>query len=518
MANKEKFLKQISEGYNFKGDSLVIGTSIFEGQAVENTLIKVPLKTLNRHGLIAGATGTGKTKTLQVIAENMSANSIPVLLMDVKGDLSGIAAPGVLNSFIEERHKVIGIPYTPTEFPVEFLTISKEKGVRMRATVSEFGPVLFAKILDLNDTQGGLLSIVFKYADDNKLPLLDLKDFKKVLQYISEEGKAEIQKEYGAFSTTSVGTILRKTVELEQQGSELFFGEKSFDVEDLVRFDDKGRGYISVFRITDIQDRPKLFATFMLSLLSEIYATFPEEGDLDRPKLVLFIDEAHLIFENASKTLLDQIESVVRLIRSKGVGIFFCTQNPMDVPKEILGQLGLKIQHALRAFTANDRKVIKLTAENYPITEFYKTEEMLTSLGIGEAAVTVLNEKGSPTPLAATLLRAPMSRMGILTNEELEKVIAKSKLLSKYNQVVDRESAYEILNKKLESLSQVEEEEAREKEKKKEPNSKNEKSTFEEIVSHSMTKQIGRTIFRELTRGLLGALGVNSRTGKRRRY
>lgn len=512
MERKAEFKDLMSKGYTFKGDSLILGTSIFEGKPIENCLIKVPLKTLNRHGLIAGATGTGKTKTLQVIAENLSANSVPVLLMDVKGDLSGIAAAGESNSFIEERHKLIGIPFTPTQFPVEFLTISEEKGVRMRATVSEFGPVLFSKILELNDTQSGLVSIVFKYTDDNALPLLDLKDFKKVLLFVSGEGKEEIQKEYGAISTTSIGTILRKVVEIEQQGSELFFGEKSFEVDDLVRVDEEGRGYISVFRITDIQSKPKLFSTFMLSLLSEIYATFPEEGDLDRPKLVIFIDEAHLIFENASKTLLDQIESIIKLIRSKGVGIFFCTQNPMDVPKEILGQLGLKVQHALRAFTANDRKVIKLTAENYPISEFYKTEEMLTSMGIGEAAITVLNEKGSPTPLAATLLRAPMSRMDILTADEMDAIISKSNLVNKYNQTIDRESAYELLNKKISSINEAEED----REDKKEVSSGKEKGTFEEIFNHTITKQIGRTIFRELTRGLLGALGVNKRTGRRR--
>jgi uncharacterized protein len=516
MDKKEKFLNQIKEGYTFKGDYFVLGTAIYDGQPIENSPIKIPLKTLNRHGLIAGATGTGKTKTLQVIAENLSANSVPVLLMDIKGDLSGIATPGESKPFIEERHKAIGIPYTPTQFPAEFLTISKEQGTRMRATVSEFGPVLLSKILELNDTQSGLVSIIFKYSDDHRLPLVDLKDFKKVLQYLSEEGKQTIEKDYGAISTTSMGTILRKVVELEQQGAAQFFGERSFDVQDLMRISDDGKGYISIFRITDLQDRPRLFATFMLSLLAEIYATFPEEGDLDRPKLVIFIDEAHLIFENASKALLDQIESIVRLIRSKGVGIFFCTQNPMDVPREILGQLGLKVQHALRAFTAIDRKNIKLTAENYPISEFYKTEELLTSLGIGEAAVTVLSEKGAPTPLAAVLLRAPMSRMGILTNDELTGIISKSKLGKKYNEEIDSESAYEILTKKLKSIEENEEEEDQQASPKK-GTGKKEKSTFEEIIDHSVTKQIGRTIFRELTRGLLGALGVNKSTGRRRR-
>jgi hypothetical protein len=291
------------------------------------------------------------------------------------------------------------------------------------------------------------------------MPLLDLKDFKKVLQYATGAGKAEFTKEYGRISTSSTGTILRKIIELEQQGAELFFGEKSFDVNDLTRIDEKGRGYINILRLTDIQDRPKLFSTFMLSLLAEIYATFPEQGDSDQPELILFIDEAHLIFKEASKALLDQIESIVKLIRSKGIGIYFVTQNPTDVPNDVLSQLGLKVQHALRAFTARDRKAIKLTAENYPESEYYDTKEVLTSLGIGEALISALDEKGRPTPLAATLLRAPMSRMDVLTDQELEEVIDKSSLVKKYNEIIDRESAYEILNEKIEDAEKLAEKE-----------------------------------------------------------
>lgn len=440
-----------------------MGAGMLNGQAIKNAFVKIPLKTLNRHGLIAGATGTGKTKTLQVISENLSDKGIPVLLMDLKGDLSGIAQPSPGHPKIDERHEQIGLPFEPNAFPVEILSLSEQDGVRLRATVSEFGPVLLSRILDLTVTQEGIVAVVFKYCDDNKLPLLDLKDFKKVLQYATGEGKKEFQSAYGRISTSSTGTILRKIIELEQQGADLFFGEKSFDVEDLVRIDENGRGYINIIRLTDIQDRPKLFSTFMLSLLAEIYATFPEQGDSDRPELVLFIDEAHLIFKEASKALLEQIESIVKLIRSKGIGLYFVTQNPTDVPDDVLGQLGLKVQHALRAFTAKDRKAIKLTAENYPISEFYDTKEVLTSMGIGEALISALDEKGRPTPLAATLLRAPMSRMDVLTDAELKEAIGNSKLVKKYNEEIDRESAYEILNEKIEKAQkEAEKEEERE--------------------------------------------------------
>ncbi|NDV43642.1 helicase HerA-like domain-containing protein [Flagellimonas sediminis] len=450
MGDKEKFFEHIEQGYTMKGDSIVMGAAMLDGETMTNAFVKIPLKTLNRHGLIAGATGTGKTKTLQVLAENLSDKGIPVLLMDLKGDLSGIAQPSPGHPKIDERHAKIGLPFESKGFPVEIMSLSDQDGIRLRATVSEFGPVLLSRILDLSEAQEGIVAVVFKYCDDNKLPLLDLKDFKKVLQYATEEGKEEFQESYGRISTSSTGTILRKIIELEQQGANLFFGEKSFDVEDLVRIDENGRGYVNIIRLTDIQDRPKLFSTFMLSLLAEIYSTFPEQGDSDRPELVLFIDEAHLIFDNASKALLNQIESIVKLIRSKGIGLYFVTQNPTDVPDDVLAQLGLKVQHALRAFTAKDRQAIKLTAQNYPISEFYDTAEVLTSLGTGEALISALDEKGRPTPLAATMMRAPMSRMDVLTDTEIKEVLGKSKLIKKYNEEVDRESAYEILNAKME--------------------------------------------------------------------
>ena len=445
----EKFKEVIEAGYTVSGKYITLGGAMYEGKAIANLFVNIPLKNLNRHGLIAGATGTGKTKTLQALTENLSKEGVPTLLMDLKGDLSGIAAIGEEKSFIKERHAQMNLPYTPEAFPVELLTISKQDGVCMRATVSEFGSVLLSRILDLSDVQEGVLAVVFKYCDDHQYPLLDLKDLKKVLQYATEEGKSEFESEYGRVAASSTSAILRKIVELENQGAELFFGERSFETEDLLHTDEKGRGVVNIIRLTDIQDRPKMFSTFMLCLLAEIYNTFPEIGDQEKPKLVIFIDEAHLIFNQASKALLNQLENIVKLIRSKGVGLIFCTQTPTDVPDAVLSQLGLKIQHALRAFTAKDRQAIKLTAQNYPETSFYNVPEYLTSLGTGEAFVTALDSKGRPTPLVATMMRAPMSRMDILTDTEIKALLDKSVLKTKYNEVIDRESAYEILNAKI---------------------------------------------------------------------
>ncbi len=513
MDKKVKFQKTIEKGYTFKGDSLVLGGAMLDGETMTGLHVKAPLKTFNRHGLIAGATGTGKTKTLQVLAEGLSDNGVPVLLMDIKGDLSGLAQASGGHKKIDERHEMIGLPFNPSSFPIECLTISKEKGTRLRATVSEFGPVLISKILELNDTQSGIIALIFKYCDDHDMPLLDLKDLKKMLQFVTNEGKEEIKKEYGSISTTSVGTITRKIIELEQQGAEKFFGEKSFDVEDLLRKED-GKGMISILRLVDIQDRPKLFSTFMLCLLAEIYATFPEQGDADKPKLVMFIDEAHLIFNEASDALLDQIESIIKLIRSKGVGIYFCTQVPADIPEAVLSQLGLKVQHALRAFTAKDRKKIKMAAENFPLSDFYKTDKELTTLGIGEALVTVLNEKGIPTPLVSTMLQAPRSRMGVLTAKELKQVQAMSDIAEEYNEKIDRKSAYEILNEKIKEFASKENQKKLAKQtrgRRATYSAQKEGSFIESMSKNTMVRQLGRTIMRELTRGLLGALGVKKR-------
>jgi uncharacterized protein len=504
IAHDQALTDTINTGYTFKGEKLKIGRAMLNGSVLEGAEIYIPLKTMSRHGLIAGATGTGKTKTLQVISEGLSDASVPVLLLDIKGDLSGIAMPGATNAKIEERAQLLGLTYSPEQFPVELLTLSDQKGVRLRATVSEFGPILLSKILGLNDTQGGVLAMIFKYCDDNKLPLLDLKDFIKILQFASEEGKAEMEKSYGRISTPTTGTILRKVIELQQQGADLFFGEKSFEVDDLMRINQDGKGMINVLRVTDLQDRPKLFSTFMLQLLAELYASSPEEGDLDKPKLVMFIDEAHLIFQEASDALLQQIETIIKLIRSKGIGIFFVTQNPMDVPASVLGQLGMKVQHALRAFTAADRKVIKQTSENYPESAFYKTDELITQLGTGEALVTMLNEKGIPTPLAHVMLNPPRSRMDILTDPEIDLIVSKSKLAGKYNQIVDSHSAYEMLNAKLEEAAN-----------RSVLDEKDTKAVKEEsFFDHPIVKSVGRTAAAMITRSLLGALGLGGRSRK----
>jgi len=514
MDKNQKFINKINKGYTFKGDSLILGGAMIDGICQPDCLVKIPLKTLNRHGLIAGATGTGKTKTLQVLAENLSEKGVPVLLMDIKGDLSGLAKPGSNNKHIEKRHGDIGLQWQEKGFPLEFLSLSKERGTKLRATVSEFGPVLFSKILELNDTQTGVVSLIFKYCDDNSLPLLDLKDFRKAVQYITGVGKAEIEENYGRVSTASTGAILRKMIELEQQGAGKFFGEKSFEVSELLRKTKGSKGTISILRLTDLQDRPKLFSTFMLCLLAEVYSTFEEQGDEDKPKLVIFIDEAHLMFNEASKALLSQIETIVKLIRSKGVGIYFCTQSPRDIPDAVLSQLGLKVQHALRAFTAKDRKAIKLAAENYPISEFYDTNKLITELGIGEALVSALDEKGRPTPLAATLMRAPMSRMDVLSRSEIMDVIDASSIYEKYNERIDRQSAYEILTGKIEHKKKEQELLEQEKIRKKASSSRR---SSKPLIDRTVTRQIGRTLAREFARGILGVLGIGGTTRRRKK-
>jgi len=521
MNTSQQFKQDIHQGYTFKGDSIILGGAMLDGQCLPQTLVRIPLRTLNRHGLVAGATGTGKTKTLQIIAEQLSAKGIPSLLMDIKGDLSGIAAPAVSNNGIEERHAAIGIPFEAGSSPVELLTLSDEPGVRLRATVTEFGPVLFSRMLDLTEAQTGIIAVVFKYCDDNNLPLVDLDDLRKTIQYMMDEGKEEIKDTYGRLSTVSAGAILRKIVQLEQQEADRFFGERSFDVDDLCRIDNMGRGMVCILRLTDIQDRPLLFSTFMLEILAELYASFPEAGDLEQPKLMLFIDEAHLLFDQASDALLDQLELIVKLIRSKGIGLIFVTQNPVDIPDEVLGQLGLKVQHALRAFTAKDRKAIKLAAENFPDSDYYEVAELLTKMGIGEAMVTVLNEKGIPTPLAHTLLRAPQSRMDVLSKAEIDAIVAASKLVGKYQEAIDRQSAKELLEEKIAWAREAEHQRKMREEKQKAEKTSTrrrpaaEKSVLEKVLNNPTTRQMGNTIARELTRGLLAVLGVSSR--KRRK-
>lgn len=508
--SQESFIESINNGYKVNGVHFPIGVAKYRGAPIADCKINVPVKMLNRHGLIAGATGTGKTKTLQIVAEGLSKSGVPVMLMDIKGDLSGMAASGELNGFIEKRYTEMGYTYEPTLFPVELLTISQEKGTKLKATVIEFGPVLFSRILDLNDTQSGIMSVLFKFSEDQALPLLDLKDVIKLIQYATEEGKASIEKSYGKLSSASLGTILRKVIELQQQGGDLFFGERSFDPVDLMRYDARGYGMVNILRLVDIQDKPKLFSAFMLQLLAELYSTLPEVGDMDKPKLVIFIDEAHLIFKEASKVLLEQIETIVKLIRSKGVGIIFCTQNPTDIPDGVLGQLGLKIQHALRAFTAKDRKGIKQTAENYPFSDYYKTEELLTQIGTAEAMITMLNEKGAPSPLVHLYLTSPQSRMDILNSQEIDQLVSQSKLAPIYNQDIDRESAHEILTKRIEMILAEQEAEKQAKIAEKRTSAattttngrvgrpKQEKSFLETAMNSAAGKQIQRSLVRTL--------------------
>ena len=508
MKTKEQLIEEVRATYQYEGESIILGVPIFEDEYLTETFIRLPLRTFNRHGLIAGATGTGKTKTLQILAEQLSAKGVPSMVMDIKGDLSGIAAESPGHRKIDERHERIGLPFIPDTSPVQFWTLSDEKGARLRATVHEFGPVLFSKMLGLNDLQTGIMSALFQFCDHRDLPLLDLKDIKKLLQYVSNAGKEEYEEEYGRITSASSGAILRRIIEIEQQGADAFFGERSLDIEDLVRVDD-GKGVVNVLRLTDIQDKPKLFSTFMLQLLAELYEQMPEVGDVDKPKFVLFIDEAHLIFETATDALLDQIEVIIKLIRSKGIGVFFITQNPRDIPGDVLSQLGMKVQHALRAFTAKDRSDIRQTAQNYPLSDYYDVERILTELGIGEALVTALDEDGAPTPVVHTYLRAPQSRMDILTKTEINNIVRDSYLVRLYNEEVDRESAYEILAGRIEDAREDLARREAEKERYKKSRSTSRRGTMSPW--DHVAREMGRTVGRELTRGLFEVLGVKRR-------
>lgn len=505
MADRAKFITDLNARYTPKGESIILGKGILDGEVVKEVNVSIPLKTINRHGLIAGATGTGKTKTIQVFVEQLSHAGIPSLVLDIKGDFSGIAEPGSRNAIIDERYIKTELPFEPQAFPVELMSISGEEGVKLRATVTEFGPVLLSKILGLNDTQSSIMSIVFKYCDDKGLPLIDLDDLKKVLQYVtdSKEGKTDLASNYGSISPASLGAILRSIVALEQQGASTFFGEPSFDVEDLVKTRD-GKGVVNILRVGNVQNQPQLFSTFMLSLFAEIYMTFPEEGDSGKPKLVLFIDEAHLIFNEASKALLSQIETMVKLIRSKGVGIYFITQIPGDVPENVLSQLGLKIQHALRGFTAKDRKEITKAVENYPSTEFYNAANLIQNLGIGEAFVTALDEKGIPTPLVHTYLISPESRMDVLSPAEVTELTKNSALVAKYEEFVNKESAYEMLSDRMQTTVA-----AAPKEKVKPV--KEEPGMFETVMKSSAGRTFTNTLMREGAKAILGMLGLKKR-------
>lgn len=511
--SKEKFVDAIGKSYTLSGNSIYLGAGVFQGAIVPEARVNLSMKMMNRHGLVTGATGSGKTRTLQLLAEQLSMAGVPVFMPDMKGDLSGMAKAGVTNEKIAERASVLGINHQPGGFPLEIYSLSGKLGAQMRATVSEFGPVLLSKVLELNEVQSGVLMILFKYADDKNLPIVDLKDLKKVLNYLTEgAGAAEIKADYGKISGATASTILRKIVALEQQGIDQLFGETSFDIDDLFQKVD-GRGVISLLNVSDVQAQPAVFSTFMLALLAELYQTLPEAGDLDKPKLIFFLDEAHLLFKDAPKAFMDQIEQVIRLIRSKGVGVFFCTQLAQDVPPTVLSQLGNRVQHVIRAFTPNDVKALKETVKTFPKSEFYNVEEQFTQLGTGQAFITVLNEKGIPTETVVTHLVPPASFMGPLTEAEYQQQLSQSDQYAKYAKAVDPESAFEILTEKMEAVREEQAQVAAAP--KPAGRTRQEKSTFEQVMASPVTKQIGR----ELVRGVFGMLfGTPARrTTSRRR-
>jgi uncharacterized protein len=505
--SKEKFIKSVQESYGKVGTSIHLGAGTYQNEVLADAKVYLSLKMMNRHGLVTGATGSGKTRTLQLLAEQLSAAGISVFMPDMKGDISGMAKEGISNDKITERVNALGISYSPSGFPVELYSLSGKLGAQMRATVTEFGPVLLSKVLDLNEVQSGVLMILFKYADDKDLPIVDFNDLKKVLNHLSEgEGAKEIKESYGKISSATASTILRKIVALEQQGVNQIFGEKSFDIDDLFEKVD-GRGVISLLNVSDVQNQPAIFSTFMLSLLAEIYQSLPEAGDLDKPKLVFFLDEAHLLFKDAPKAFMDQIEQVIRLIRSKGVGIFFCTQLTQDIPATVLSQLGNRVHHVIRAFTPNDVKALRETIRTFPKSEFYDMEQQFTQLGIGQAFVTVLNEKGIPTETTVVHLAPPASFMGPLSSTEYQGQLDQSEFYKKYKETIDPKSAFEILSEKMNAVREEQEQiNTNEQNDRTEPRSagrpRKEKSTMEEVMASPIVKQVGR----ELVRGVFGML------------
>ncbi len=506
----------VAPGYRFEAAALELGGLMLNADDLGDVPIRIPLSMLNRHGLVAGATGTGKTKTLQLLAEQLSANGVPVFAADIKGDLSGLSMPGESSDKLQARTASVGQQWEATGFPTEFYAIGGQGvGVPVRVTMTAFGPTLLAKVLGLNETQESSLGLVFYYCDKAGLPLLDLADLRAVLQYLTgdEAGKAEL-KSIGGLSPQTVGVILRELITFEAQGADVFFGEPEFETQDFLRTTDDGLGVISLLELPNLQDRPALFSTFLMWLLADLFHDLPEEGDLDKPKLVFFFDEAHLLFNDASDAFLDQIAQTVRLIRSKGVGVFFVTQSPTDVPDEVLAQLGSRVQHQLRAHTPNDAKALKATVNTYPNSAYDDLGAVLTSLGIGEAVVTVMNERGAPTPVAWTRLRAPESLMDAAPNDSMEAVVAASPLSAKYAEAIDRESAHELLAKKLEEGARKAAEDARVKEMAREQ--KNERVTKKssekaaeeddglvmDVVKSPVFKDFMRTAAREIARGM----------------
>jgi DNA helicase HerA-like ATPase len=513
----------VAAGYRFEGPALELGGLMLDAENLADVRIRIPLGMLNRHGLVAGATGTGKTKTLQLLAEQLSAHGVPVFAADIKGDLSGISVPGEPSDKLTARTASVGQQWTATGFPTEFYAIGGEGiGVPVRVTMSAFGPTLLAKVLGLNETQESSLGLVFYYCDKQGLPLLDLSDLRAVLQFLTgdEAGKAEL-KGIGGLSPQTAGVILRELISFEAQGADVFFGEPEFETREFLRTTEDGRGIVSLLELPNLQDRPALFSTFLMWLLADLFHDLPEEGDLDKPKLVFFFDEAHLLFNDASDAFLDQIAQTVRLIRSKGVGVFFVTQSPTDVPDEVLAQLGSRVQHQLRAHTPNDAKALKATVNTYPTSAYDDLGEVITSLGIGEAVVTVMNERGAPTPVAWTRLRAPESLMDAAEASAMEAAVAASPLTAKYAEAIDRESARELLAKKLEEGARKAAEDARVKEMAREQKNARvtEKSTqrstrkpasepdsmMESVVKSPVFKDFMRTAAREIARGMFGS-------------
>lgn len=438
----------IRRGYTFDGPVLELG-ALLNGEPQRDALVRIPLAMTNRHGLVAGATGTGKTRTLQVLVEQLAANGVPVFAADIKGDLSGLASAGEPSEKLLSRTSAIGQDWSPRSFATEFLALGgRGSGTPVRATVSGFGPLLLSRVLGLNATQESSLGLVFHYADANGLALVDLADLRAVLTYLtSDDGKAELA-ELGGLSKATAGVILRELITFADAGADVFFGEPEFDVRDLMRTTDGGEGIVTLLEVPGVADRPVLYSTFLMYLLAELFEVLPEVGDVDKPELVFFFDEAHLLFRDASKDFLAAVVQTVRLIRSKGVGVFFVTQTPKDVPSDVLAQLGSRVQHALRAFTPDDVKALRASVGTYPRSG-YDLERVLQELGTGEAIVTVMNEKGAPTPVAWTRLRAPQASMSPAAVEDVQARVAASEIRPRYAEAVDRESAREILTARM---------------------------------------------------------------------
>jgi uncharacterized protein len=504
------FASRIAAAYASDGKTLELGRAMLQGDVHPEAVVQVPAAMCNRHGLIAGATGTGKTKTLQLMAEQLSAMGVPVFAADMKGDLSGLSRPGEASEGVSKRAGSLGIEWSPTGFPVTFLSLGGiGPGVPVRSTISEFGPTLLAKVLDANETQASSLSLVFRYADDNDLALLDLADLREVLKYLdSDEGKDQL-KGIGGLSGATVGVLLRKIIELEDQGGEAFFGEPQLQVTDLLRTTPEGQGVISCLELAAVQDKPRLFSTFLMWLLAELFQTLPEVGDLDKPKLVFFFDEAHLLFNDASEAFLDQVQQTVRLIRSKGVGVFFVTQLPDDVPDAVLAQLGNRVQHALRAFTPRDAKALKAAVTTYPNTDDYDLEEDLTQLGTGEAMVTILSERGAPTPVVWTRLRPPRSLMAAIGPDAIECAARDSSLWSTYAEEVDRESARELLGARMAEAAAAAAQADAEKQQRKEapaPAPRASRKKDDNAVLGYLKSREGRSMINTVARGVFGLL------------